>query len=108
MPILQVNFKLNVPADEYAASCQRGCSSDRRRLWTALEIWILNDQEKEAGGIYFFDTEQALSDYLSGPIVAQLANHPALTDVTAKRFQVMQELTSATRGPVSAMAAAQQ
>ena len=107
MPILQINFKLNVPADDYALTCQsvvQGIADVSGLRW---KIWILNKQEQEAGGIYFFDTEQALSDYLSGPIVAQLANHPAFTDVTAKRFDVMEELTNATRGPVFALAATQ-
>ena len=107
MPILQINFKLNVPADEYEASCQAVAQAIADVSGLNWKIWILNSQEKEAGGIYFFDTEQALADYLSGPIVAQLANHPALTDVTAKRFQVMEELTNATRGPVSTVAANQ-
>ena len=105
MPILQINFKLNVPADEYASACQsvvQGIADVSGLRW---KIWILNEQEREAGGIYFFDTGEALSDYLSGPIVAQLRDHPALTDVTVKRFNVMEELTSATRGPVSTMAA---
>ena len=107
MPILQINFKLNVSADEYASACQGVVQAIADVAGLRWKIWILNEQEKEAGGIYFFDTEQALSDYLSGPIVAQLKIHPALRDVTAKRFHVMEELTSATRGPVSAMAAAQ-
>jgi len=107
VPILQINFKLNVPADLYASSCQGVVQAIADVSGLRWKIWILNEREKEAGGIYFFDTEQALSDYLSGPIVAQLANHPALTDVTAKRFDVMEELTSATRGPVFSMATAQ-
>jgi len=107
MPILQINFKLNVPAEEYASSCQGASQAIAGVAGLRWKIWILNEQEKEAGGIYFFDTEQSLSDYLSGPIVAQLRQHPALTDVIVKRFDVMQELTSATRGPVSKMAATQ-
>ena len=105
MPILQINFKLNVPADQYASSCQGVAQVIADVSGLRWKIWILNEQENETGGIYFFDTQQSLRDYLSGPIVEQLRSHPALTDVTVKRFDVMEELTSATRGPVSIMAA---
>ena len=107
MPILQISFKLNVHTNEYASGCQAVVQAIAAVSGLHWKIWILNEQEKEAGGIYFFDTEQSLSDYLSGPIVAQLRQHPALSDVTVKRFDVMGELTSATRGPVSKMAATQ-
>ena len=107
MPILQINFKLKVPADEYASSCQGVDQAIADLSGLRWKIWILNEQEKEAGGIYFFDSEQALSDYLSGPIVAQLGNHPAVTDVTCKRFDVIEGLTNTTRGPVFTTAAAQ-
>jgi len=107
MPILQINFKLNVPAGEYASSCQGVAQAIASVAGVRWKIWILNEQEKEAGGIYFFDTEQSLSDYLSGPIVAQLRKHPGVRDVAVKRFDVMEDLTSTTRGPVSHMAATQ-
>jgi hypothetical protein len=104
MPILQINFKLNVPAEEYASSCQGASQAIAGVAGLRWKIWILNEQEKEAGGIYFFDTEQSLSDYLSGPIVAQMGKYPGLREVTVKRFDVMEDLTSTTRGPVSRMA----
>jgi len=107
MPILQINFKLNAPAEQYASSCQGVAQAIAGVAGLRWKIWILNEQEKEAGGIYFFDTEKSLSDYLSGPIVAQLKKHPGVRDVTAKRFDVMENLTSITRGPVSHKAATQ-
>jgi hypothetical protein len=66
----------------------------------------LNEQEKEAGGIYLFQNERALNNYLSGPIVAQIKSHPALRDLSAKRFDVMEDVTAMTRGPIHAMSAA--
>lgn len=72
------------------------------------KVWLLNEHEKEAGGLYLFDTEQALNEYLAGPIVTQVKSHAALRDLSAKKFDVLEEVTAITRGPVSATAAAQQ
>jgi hypothetical protein len=65
------------------------------------KLWPLNDREKEGGGIYLFESEQALNDFLSGPLAAGVKGHPALYDFSAKTFDVMADVTSITRGPVS-------
>lgn len=106
MPILQINFKLNVPAAEYEEICQSVAQPISDVPGLRWKVWLLNEREREAGGIYLFDTEQALNDYLAGPIVAQVKSHPALQDLSAKKFDVMEEVTAITRGPVFARAAA--
>jgi hypothetical protein len=98
--ILQVNFKLNISAEEYrqAASSLAGeFAQVDGLLW---KIWILNEDEKEAGGIYFFKNKEALDAYLNGPLAAQVKSHPALTDMSAKRFSIMSEVSVITRGPI--------
>jgi hypothetical protein len=106
MPILQVNFKLNVSPTEYQEMCKSLAPAFAEVSGLQWKIWLLNEQEEEAGGIYLFNSEQALNDYLSGPIATQVKNHPALKDITMKRFDVMDEVTAVTRGPISIAAAA--
>jgi Putative mono-oxygenase ydhR len=107
MPILQINFKLNVPAAEYSEICQSVAQAIADVPGLRWKVWLLNEQEREAGGIYVFDTELALNDYLAGPIVGQIKSHPGLQDLSAKKFDVMEEVTAITRGPACARAAAQ-
>jgi Putative mono-oxygenase ydhR len=101
MPILQINFKLNAPADAYAADCQNVVNAISNVAGLRWKIWILNEQTSEAGGIYCFDSEESLNGYVMGPIVARLKQHPAVTDVSVKRFDVLEDLTRVTRGPVA-------
>jgi hypothetical protein len=105
MPILQINFKLNVPPAEYHNSCRALAQLVAGVPGLQWKVWILNEKENEAGGVYFFNSDQALENYLSGPIVTQVKSHPALRELSAKRFDVMEDVTALTRGPVSAMAA---
>jgi hypothetical protein len=107
MPILQINFKLNVPAAEDDKVCRSLAQAMADVPGLRWKVWLLNEREKEAGGIYLFETDKALDDYLTGPIVAQVKTHPALRDISAKKFDVMPEVTAITRGPVPAMAASQ-
>jgi hypothetical protein len=99
MPILQVNFKLNVSAAEYRKICEsvaQAIADVPGLVWT---VWLLNEKDGEAGGIYLFQDEQSLATYLSSPIIAQIKSLPQLREISAKRFGTMQELTAITRGP---------
>ncbi len=106
MPILQVNFKLNVSSAEYRALCDSVAQAIADVPGLRWKVWLLNEQEREAGGIYLFADEASLNNYLAGPIIAQIKSLPQLREISAKRFDVMEEVTVATRGPVPAMAAA--
>jgi len=106
MPILQVNFKLNVSTAEYQATCKSLAHVFADVPGLQWKVWLLNEQEKEAGGIYLFNSEESLNGFLAGPVAAQVKGHPGLREITMKRFAVMEEVTSVTRGPVSVAATA--
>ena len=104
MPILQINFKLNVPSAEYrkiVKSVVQAIADVPGLVW---KVWLLNEQDREAGGIYLFQDEQSLAAYLSGPIIRQIKGLPQLCEISAKRFATIPELTVVTRGPVPALA----
>ena len=56
--------------------------------------------KSEAGGIYLFEDEASVQAYLEGPLAAGVLNHPALSEFSAKQFDVMDGVTGVTRGPV--------
>ena len=62
----------------------------------------MNEAESEAGGIYLFEDDTSLNAYLDGPLARVVKTHPALSDLSAKQFDVMDKLTAITRGPVEA------
>ena len=104
--ILQINFRLKASTPEYQTLCQSVAQAFAAVPGLRWKIWILNDHEKEAGGVYLFENERALNDFLSGPLAAQVKSHPALSDFSAKVFDVMEDVTAVTHGPVRAAAAA--
>ena len=99
--ILQVNFKFSVSRAEFEQ-----LASDIAKDFAALpglqwKIWLMNEEEKEAGGIYLFKDEVSVKAYLEGPLAAQVMSHPALSQMSAKVFGVIDDVTAITRGPVS-------
>ena len=91
MPILQINFKLNVSPAEYRKITKSVAQTIADVPGLAFKVWLLNEQEDDAGGIYLFRDEQSFVGYLSGSIVVQIKNLLHLREISAKRFDTIPE-----------------
>ena len=98
--IMQLNFKFSVSGSEYEQAVSPLASQFAAVAGLRWKIWMINETETEAGGIYMFDDEASLTAFLEGPLAAQVTNHPALSDFSVKQFDVMADVTAITRGPV--------
>ena len=104
MPILQINFKLNVSPVEYRKICESVVQTIADVPGLVWKLWLLNEQEGEAGGIYLFQDEQSLTAYLSSPVIAQIKSLPQLCEISAKIFETIPDITAVTRGPIPRLA----
>jgi hypothetical protein len=99
--ILQINLKCKDPkvdfADTYLPAAQ-SIAETKGLLW---KVWLMNEEEKTAGGIYLFEDGASVEEFLGGPIVAAVMSNPALSDIEAKVFSVLGEHSKITRGPVN-------
>ncbi len=98
---LQINFKYNVSAADYARAVTPLAGEIAKVKGFLWKVWVLNEAEKESGGFYLFEDEASLQAFLEGPIVAQVQSNPALSDISAKVFDIMEEQSTVTRGPIS-------
>jgi hypothetical protein len=73
------------------------------------KIYLHNYEKDETAGVYLFEDEESLNAYLNSPIMAQRkagkfgdGKHEIgdINDVTMLQFDVMEEMTAITRGPV--------
>ncbi|MSQ20899.1 MAG: hypothetical protein EXR39_15425 [Betaproteobacteria bacterium] len=65
--ILQINFKFNVARDVYERTVAPMASDFAAVPGCRWKIWLMNEAESEAGGIYLFDDAASLDAYLKGP-----------------------------------------
>lgn len=98
--ILQINFKIGIPAGEYAQAADQLAGAFAEVPGLRWKIWILNEAENEAGGIYLFEDASSLEAFLESPLAAQVKSHPAFSEMSAKPFEVMPGPTEKARGPV--------
>ncbi len=98
--IMQLNFKFSVSGSEYEQAVSPLAAQFAAVAGLRWKIWMINEAKREAGGIYLFDDEASVKAFLDGPLAAKVTSHPALSDFSVKRFDVMENLTAVTRGPV--------
>lgn len=99
--ILQVNFKFNVPRKQFEntiAPMAQDFADVPGCLW---KIWLLNEKESEAGGIYLFADEASTEKFKGSPLVASVVGHPALSDFSIKQFEVLETVSRVTRAPIT-------
>ncbi len=97
---MQINYRFNrTRSEQEKASLQSAqiIANVKGIIW---KIWIVNENEKTAGGIYLFEDEASAETYLKGPIIAAMKNMPIIDNFEAKIFDIIPEPTKITHGPV--------
>ena len=98
--ILQINFKFSVSPAELAEAFGPLAEPIAKVPGLRWKIWSLNASTSEFAGLYLFDDAESVQTYLEGPIIEQVSKRPALSDISAKQFGVIDEFSAITRGPV--------
>jgi len=100
--ILQISWKVKVtkfpPIDKIDQSQLQAAKSIANVKGVLWKIWMTNEAEKSAGGIYLFEDDASLQAYLKGEVIARMKSN--LSDFEAKVFDILPESTKITRGPV--------
>jgi hypothetical protein len=98
--MLQLNFNYSVTKEEYEQAVAPLADKFANVVGLKWKIWILNAEKNEAGGIYMFENQASLDEFLAGSIAKTVTGHPALSDFSVKQFGIMKDITETTRGPV--------
>jgi hypothetical protein len=64
------------------------------------KIWLMNEADSEAGGIYLFEDDAAVNAFRGGPIVIALKINPIVSDFRVKMFGVSEAHRLGTRAPI--------
>ena len=104
--ILQLNFRFNVARKEY-----EDISSSLADVFAAVpgcswKIWLMNEDAGEAGGIYLFNDEASVEKFKGSQLASDVLNHPALSDIQIKQFDVLEDVSRITRAPLAQAVAA--
>jgi hypothetical protein len=97
--LLQVNMNFSISKAELEAAWLGAAQPIAETPGLRWKVWLMNEAKREAGGIYLFESEGAVQAYLDGPIVTALKASPAVSNISAKVFDVLDRHTAITKGP---------
>ncbi len=97
--ILQINYKYNRTRPEQEKASLQSAQTIANVKGLIWKVWIMNEAESIAGGIYLFEDEASVEAYLKGPIIAAMKNMPVISDFEARVFDIIREPTRITHGP---------
>ncbi|WP_017547527.1 monooxygenase [Salinicoccus carnicancri] len=96
--ILQVDFSMEGPfGSEMASQFEELAESINEERGFQWKIWTEDADNKEAGGIYVFDTKENAQKYLD--MHAKRLKSFGIDEVNAKIFDINRQLTKITDGP---------
>jgi hypothetical protein len=97
--ILIVNFNLDgLSEEEFASSCDELAPTFAAVPGLASKVWLADRAEGIFGGVYTFESEKAVDDYLQSDLFAGVGATPGLVNISVRRFGVLDGPTRVTRG----------
>ncbi|MEP7358037.1 MAG: YdhR family protein [Anaerolineales bacterium] len=97
--LIQVNYKFTGTRAEFEAANLPFAPMLADLPGLRWKIWLMNEAGHEAGGIGLFDDEATLNAFVDNVLNAPEGD-PTISEVTYKVFDVLEEHSAITRGPV--------
>ena len=90
MHVQIVNFKLNeMTRVEYDALLDEVAPQFPRIDGLKTKYYLADDKKNTYGGVYIWETEEAMLKYKAGEVYQSILDHPGLDEVTTTDFEVI-------------------
>ena len=87
MHILIINFNLDgVSRSDYEAICDEVAPAFAAIPGLVCKHWLADEATNTYGGVYFFESEQAMLGYQASELFAEVAGNPAFSNASARGF----------------------
>lgn len=105
MEILIINFSLE-GMDEagYRRLCDEVAPAFAAVPGLVSKVWLRDSTEGVYGGVYTFEDSASVDAFVASELFAEVGATPGLVEISVRRFGVLQEPTSVTRGLIGASA----
>ena len=93
-----VTFQLaGIEPDVYRAHCEASAPTFTEIPGLRSKTWLANASTNTYGGVYTWESREAMEAYVSGPIFSALLANPGMAHVTTRDFGVLERPTEITR-----------
>ena len=91
-PLLAVTFRYEGSDNVYQSLINILAGSVANAPGLIWKIWLVNEAEAEAGGLYLFSTREALQSYLQVPALGAIRHRAGVTDFSVKTFDTLNKI----------------
>lgn len=105
MEILIINFSLDgMDEAAYRRLCDEVAPAFAEVPGLVSKVWLADSTEGVYGGVYTFNGSAAVDAFMASALFAEVGATPGLAGISVRRFGVLHEPTSVTRGLVAVSA----
>ena len=106
MHIQIVNFRLEgIGEEDYRGIAETIAPAFANLPGLVSKIWPANPETGAYGGVYVWQSREAMENYKESDIYKGMATNPHFADATVKDYAVLEGPTRVTRGPAAGVAA---
>ncbi len=98
--ILQINYRFKVSKEAHDQAVAQMANDIAATPGLQWKIWLMDEKNSEAGGIYYFDSPAAAKAFLDSALATQIVQHTALSDFSVKKFDIAEKLSHISRAPL--------
>ena len=99
MHVQIINFNLkDASRDDYEETCSEIAQAFADLPGLQSKHWLADEAGNTYGGVYIWESREAMQSYLESELFSQVANNPAFENVSSREFEVLEGPTRVTRG----------
>lgn len=99
--LLHLRFRLRVSPDAFLSQSRIAATHIALVKGLIWKIWLVQNEEREIGGMYLFANREAAVDYLDHPIVQAVCNNPGVIATDSQIWNIEDSLSAITRAPLA-------
>jgi Putative mono-oxygenase ydhR len=98
--ILTTKFNYSMPTEELKKNMPAAAPEFSEIPGCCWKIWLINEDLKEAGGVYLFESPTELEQFLNSNLLASVANNPAFSNFEINTFGIEEAASVITGAPL--------
>jgi len=91
--VFTAKYNYSMPTEEFKKITSSVAAKFLKIPGLHWKIWLMNEDRKEAGGVYLFESARDLEQFLNGNLFAALTTNPAFTNLQINTFDVAEATT---------------
>jgi len=103
--ILITKFNYSMPAEDLKKIMPAVAPKFSEIPGCCWKIWLINNDHKEAGGVYLFESATKLEQFLNSNLFASVANNPSFSNLQTNIFDVSETASAITGATLMKMGA---